>query len=131
MSKAKFLFSTSREHFSVQVENLEELSVEEIQKIESFVSARNGIFDFKTYSFIIKKRVTFIEFLTLLKYSDIEHISEEIARKATTTLARIEFGKYKGMFYSEAPDSYLLWLKGNYRGKDRDIIDAELKSRAL
>jgi len=117
MSKAKFLFSTSREHFSVQVENLEELSVEEIQKIESFVSARNGIFDFNTYSFIIKKRVTFIEFLTLLKYSDIEHISEEIARKATTTLARMSLENIKGCFIVKHPTPIFYGSKGTIEVK--------------
>ena len=47
------------------------------------------------------------------------------------TDAKIEFGKYKGMSYNKISDSYLLWLKANYRGKDRDTVDIELQSRNL
>ena len=50
---------------------------------------------------------------------------------AFKTNVRIGFGQYKGMLFNELPDSYLQWLKGNYRGKDREIIDLELKSRNL
>jgi len=35
------------------------------------------------------------------------------------------------MQYNELPNSYMLWLKANYRGQDRETIDKELKKRKL
>ena len=130
MPKAKFVFKKYTNSFSVDVENLEQLSVQEIQKIENFVYTRNGVFDFKTYRFTIQKRLDFDEFIALLKSSDNDAVCKEEFLQ-TNTKTKVEFGKYKGMFYSELPDNYLLWLKGNYRGKDRDIITSELSLRGL
>jgi len=130
MPKAKFIFKKYKNSFSVYIENLEQLSVEEIQKIENFVSTRKGVFDFETYSFIIQKKLEFEEFVSLLKYSNIDALCKEKFIQANIK-AKVEFGKYKGMFYSDLPDNYLLWLKGNYRGKDRDNIISELNSRGL
>lgn len=128
--KPQFTFTKHKTSFSVHIENLEELSVKQIQAIEIFVTERNGIFDFETYTFVIKKRLEFDEFTSLLKYSSIDAKCEEkIILKKTD--AKIEFGKYKGMSYNEIPDSYLLWLKANYRGKDRDTVDTELQLRSL
>jgi len=45
--------------------------------------------------------------------------------------AKINFGKYKGMAYNELPDSYLLWLKSNYIGSDREIICSEIAKRNI
>lgn len=130
MNKAKFIFTKYANSFSVHIQNLEELSVEQIKTIESFVKQRNGIFDFDKYTFSIQKKIEFNEFVSLIKYVGIDaSFKEQIIYK--TTKAKVEFGKYKGMQYSELPDSYLLWLKGNYRGKDREIIDNELKSRTI
>lgn len=130
MKKAHLIFTKYSNSFSVQVKNLEELSVEQIQKIEHFVDARNGLFDFNTYSFVIQKKIEFYEFVSLMKHVGIDNYCEEKIL-LTETKARIDFGKYKGMQYSEVPDSYLIWLKSNYRGKDRSIIDNELKNRSL
>ena len=130
MIKPKLIFTKYKKSFSVHIENLEKLSVEQIQTIEAFVSARNGVFDFESYTFVIQKKLEFNEFVSLMKHSSIDAIFQEkiILEK---TDAKIEFGKYKGMKYNEVPDSYLLWLKANYRGKDRDIIDTELQTRSL
>ncbi|WP_294933207.1 DUF3820 family protein, partial [Sulfurimonas sp.] len=96
----------------------------------SFVKERKGIFDFSSYTFVIQKRLEFEEFVLLLKKSEIDAICEENFLKTQQT-QKIEFGKYKGLAYSDLPDSYLLWLKSNYSGKNREIIDAELKFRGL
>ena len=45
--------------------------------------------------------------------------------------SRVGFGQYKGMYYSDIPASYLIWLKSNYRGFDKEFIEAELKKRKL
>ncbi len=128
--KAKLIFKKYKNSFSVYVENLEQLSVEEIKKIQNFVSDRKGFFDFETYTFSIQKRLEFDEFVFIVKHSAIEAIFIE-QKIQTKKSKRVEFGKYKGMLYSELPDNYLVWLNSNYCGKDREIISAELKSRNL
>jgi hypothetical protein len=130
MAVPYLIFTKFANSFSVHVKNLEELSVEQILDIEAFVNARKGIFDFNSYTFAIQKRLEFSEFVLLIEKSSINAVCEEkISNMAQKE--KVEFGKYKGMYYLELPDSYLLWLKGNYGGKDRDIIDAEIKFRKL
>jgi hypothetical protein len=130
MSKAKFVFEKFKNSFSVKVENLEELSVDEIQKIQSFVQKRNGVFDFESYKFIIQKRLEFQEFVSLLKLCDIDAQVIEKPRDEKYH-SRVSFGKYKGMFYKDVPSSYLLWLKSNYFGVDREALEEELKQRGI
>jgi hypothetical protein len=130
MSIAKLVFTKYPNSFSVHVENLESLHVEQIQELQAFVDARKGVFDFNTYTFAIQKRLEFEDFTSLLKSSDIVATCSENVLK-TTQAIKVTFGKYKGMLYSDIPDAYLLWLKSNYRGKERDIIDAEINSRSL
>ncbi|QOY53624.1 DUF3820 family protein [Candidatus Sulfurimonas marisnigri] len=130
MAKAHFIFTKYASSFSVHVSNLEKLSVEQIQQIEAFVSERNGIFDFDTYIFVIKKRLEFNEFTLLLEHILLEASCEEKILKVQQK-RKVEFGKYKGMFYSDIPDAYLLWLKSNYKGKDREILEAEIIFRSL
>lgn len=130
MNKAKLIFKQHKDSFSVDIENMEQLTVEDIQKIERFVYARKGVFDFETYSFSIQKRLNFEEFVSLLQHSDIDAVCSEKYTQ-TDLKAKVEFGKYKGMCYSELPESYLLWLRANYRGKDRDVIISELNQRGL
>ncbi len=130
MSKAHLVFTHYANSYSVRIPNLEQLSVEQIQELQNFVSSRNGIFDFNTYSFVIQKRVEFSEFVSLLNHSNIDARCEEnvIIKQS---YPRIGFGQYKGMQYNELPDSYMLWLKTNYRGFERDAIDVELKRRSI
>ena len=130
MSKAHLVFTHYTNSYSVRIPNLEQLSVEQIQELQNFVSSRNGIFDFNTYSFVIQKRVEFNEFVSLINYSDMDAFCEEnvIIKQS---YPRIGFGQYKGMQYNELPDSYLLWLKTNYRGYERDTLDTELKRRSI
>ena len=130
MNKPLFVFTQNKNSFSVYIENLEQLLVKQIKEIEDFVSLRNGIFDFNTYTFVIQKKLEFNEFISLLKYSGIDASFKEKILKVKNS-EKIEFGKYKGMFFSELPDAYLLWLKKNYRGSQRDIIDNEVSNRNL
>ena len=48
-----FIFTKYSKSFSVHIKNLEQLTVEQIQEIESFVKVRNGIFDFNTYTVVM------------------------------------------------------------------------------
>jgi hypothetical protein len=130
MAKIYFVFTKLQNSFNVHVKNLEELTVEQIKSIEAFVSLRRGFFDFNTYTFSIPKRVEFIEFKALAETIFTGSLCEEVVLKIPQK-NRVEYGKYKGMLYCDLPDEYLLWLKSNYHGKDREIIDSELKSRDL
>ncbi len=130
MSKIQLAFTKHANSFNVKVVNLESLSVEQIQAIELFVKKRKGIFDFNSYTFVIQKKIEFSEFVSLIQHSKIEATCQEmlIVKKEKS---RVGFGQYKGMIYDELPNSYMLWLKTNYRGQDRDIIEQELKKRNL
>lgn len=130
MAKAQLFFTGFKNSFSVHIKNLEELTVEQVKEIEQFVKARRGIFDFNTYSFAIQKRLSFKEFASLIESSAIEATCTETLLE-TKSMPRVGFGQYKGMYYSELSDSYLLWLKSNYRGKERVFLEDELNKRAL
>lgn len=130
MTKAHLVFTKYHNSYRVDVRNLEQLSVEQIQELQNFVENRKGVFDFTSYSFVIQKRIEFHEFETLIQYCNIKARCEEniITLKSQP---RVGFGQYKGVQYSDLPDSYMLWLKTNYRGYDRELVVAELKKRNL
>ena len=130
MATPKFIFTSYKKSFKVLVENLEQLSVEQIQEIEQFVSNRKGIFDFNNYTFVIQKRLEFNEFVKLLQESKLKAICHD-KPIVMADKPRVSFGQYKGMTYDDIPDSYLLWLKTNYNGADRETINKELKKRRL
>lgn len=130
MKSAQLTFTKYKSSFSVHVDNLEELHVEQIQQLQEFVSQRKGVFDFESYTFSIQKKLEFYEFVSLVKNCSIDATCKENIVKNPQNI-QVEFGKYKGMLYSELPDVYLLWLKGNYRGSQRSIIDKEIKSRNI
>ncbi len=128
--KPKFYFTELAHSLRVEVKNLEALSVAQIVAIEQFVKERRGIFDFSTYSFVLQKKLTFEEFVKLVEESSLDAVVINNPLKVEAE-RRVSFGQYKGVSYSELPDSYLLWLKSNYHGKERSYIDAELKRRRL
>ena len=128
--KPHFIFTSRKNSFSVKVKNLEKLTVPQIQAIEEFVSKRKGVFDFNSYSFVIQKRLEFNAFVELLKGVNLNAYCEENVLEEKT-YKRIGFGQYKGMQYNELPDSYMLWLKSNYRGYEKEDLDKELSRRNL
>lgn len=130
MSKPHFTFTKHKNFFSVHIENLEMLSVQQIQEIEHFVSQRKGYFDFNTYTFTIRKNLEYQEFIRLLQTLHVKATTQEAVVNIQNS-ARINFGQYKGMLYNELPDSYLLWLKNNYIGSDREIICGEITKRNI
>jgi len=130
MPKPHFLFRKYQNSIKVTVTNLEELDVATIQTIEQFVKSRKGYFDFNTYSFVLQKRLEFEEFKKVLELSSFDVLLEK-EKIEEEYQARVSFGQYKGLLYSELPDSYIIWLKNNYIGRDRGFIEAELKSRKL
>ena len=130
MSKPHFVFTQLQNSLRVHIVNLEELSVADIQKIEAFVSKRKGYFDFNSYCFVLQKRLEYETFVKLVKESGLD-VTFENSPLEDVFQPRVGFGQYKGVYYSELPDSYLLWLQSNYRGKERAIIEEEIKSRKL
>jgi uncharacterized protein (DUF3820 family) len=130
MQTAHFIFTQHHNSFTVFVSNLENLTVKEIKDIQIFVTNRQGYFNFDTYTFEIQKRIDFKEFTHIIKLSNLNATLEEKFLHFKSR-SRISFGKYKGLFYADLPDSYILWLKGNYSGTDREIINLELKSRKI
>ena len=131
MPKPHFIFTQRKNSFSVHIPNLEELSVTEIQVIETFVANRKGIFDFNSYTFAIPKKIELEEFVSLLRYCNIDAECSQKRLAATSHSKTVSFGQYKGMLYSDLPDAYLLWLKDNYRGKESKVIQDELRKRNL
>jgi hypothetical protein len=128
MPTPRFQFTQYEKSFKVYVENLELLSVEQIQELELFVKKRKGVFDFHSYTFIIQKKINFEEFTYLLKELGLHAICSESFLPLKNE-PRIAFGEYKGMFYSELPLSYLLWLQSNYFGPQKDTLDREVEKR--
>jgi len=131
MPKPHFIFTQRKNSFSVHIPNLEELSVSDIQAIQTFVTNRKGIFDFNSYTFSIPKRIEFYEFVSLLKHLGMqaECTQKEMILEPQSNI--VSFGEYKGMPYSKLPNAYLIWLKHNYRGKELEYIQQELQRRAL
>lgn len=130
MSKPIFVFTAFKSSFRVIVKNLESLSVLQIQDIEKFVSQRKGVFDFDTYSFVIQKMIEFTEFVKIIELSSLD--ASCVDNPAVSQVKpRVSFGQYKGMLYTELPDSYIIWLKENYSGAQKNILKEELKYRGL
>ena len=130
MPKPHFIFTKFQNSFRVHIPNLEKLSISDIQAIEAFVAKRKGYFDFTSYSFVLQKSLEYKEFQKLAKQSgldvDLENKPLELEIKP-----RIGFGQYKGVCYNELPDSYLLWLKNNYMGREKAFIEEEIRNRNL
>ena len=126
----ELVFTKLQRSFQVNILNLESLDVKTIQQLEHFVKVRNGIFDFELYRFEIQKNIDIYEFKALMSYAGIECLcSERLIYQDESP--RIEFGQYKGMFFSDLDDAYILWLKSNYRGSQKKILDTEVEKRDL
>ena len=123
------------DHYNIIVENLTELTVSQIQQLEKFAKDRRGGLDFVTAKIRIGQRISFEYFNHILELGGIKADtieSEVVLEKPKAAVdAVVGFGKYKGMHYSEIPNEYLLWLKQNYRGYERQNIEQELLNRSL
>ncbi len=128
-------FVAYRNYFTLSIENLSQLSVAQIQQLEKFASDRRARLDFNTARMRIGKRISYSELNRLLALSGIkaDTIESEIKRKKeqATVDPIIGFGKHRGMHYSEIPVEYLLWLKKNYQGHEREALEHELRNRSL
>jgi hypothetical protein len=142
----------------IKIKNLQNLTVSQIQSLEFFTQKRRGIFDFSTHTIILHKKIEHSHLQQLFEFEHIDVQAEEIdtyhdkeekhqgttendinkkyhdnsrtAEKKSSNV-KISFGKYKGKFYSEIPDSYLLWLKKNYKGLEESNIVNETIRRKI
>jgi len=83
--------------------------------------------------FVAKKRGTVksdTEFVKIIELSSLDAscVDNPVVSQVKP---RVSFGQYKGMLYTELPDSYILWLKENYSGAQKNILKEELKYRGL
>ncbi len=130
MPKPHFVFTKLQNSFRVHIPNLEKLSISDIQAIEAFVAKRKGYFDFTSYSFVLQKCLEYKEFQKLAKQSGLD-VNFENKPLELEIKPRIGFGQYKGVYYNELPDSYLLWLENNYMGREKAFIEEEIRDRNL
>lgn len=138
MIKPHFIFKSYSNFFKVYVDNLEQLSVVQIKEILDFVQKRRGFFDFDTYTFKIQKKMDFEEFCTLCNDANLVidlqncQFNNQIDLEEKKDVdVKIDFGKHKGCFFKDLPDSYIIWLRKNYLGKFKDTIVQEYEKRAL
>lgn len=128
-------FVAYKDYFTLSVENLTSLTVVQIQEIEKFATDRRGRLDFSTSTIRIGKRLSFDQLNQLLVLSGIkaDTIESEIKRQkeVTSVDAVIGFGKYRGTHYKDIPTPYLLWLKKNYQGHERQALERELQNRNI
>lgn len=131
-------FVAYRDYYTVTIENLTALTVPQIKMLESYAAERRSVLDFATATMRIWKRIDYAHFNKTLEYAGIvaDTIESEIARPDAAPAAPaadpvIGFGKHRGMRYRDIPESYLLWLKNNYSGPERGVIEAELSRRGL
>ena len=131
-------FVAYKDYYTVTVENLTALTVPQIQQLQAYASQRRSRLDFENATMRIWKRIDFGHFNKTLESAAIiaDTIESEVVRSDTVAVAPVKdpvvgFGKHKGMRYADIPDSYLIWLKGNYSGPERGLIEAELTKRSL
>lgn len=117
-------------YFSCKIENINELSVEVLQKLESFISARSGKLDYEKESFIIPKKIEMHHLQELFNITGIDvFLTEKAPNVRIADSAVINFGKFKGTKWINLEDDYLLWLSKNINGDDRYTALSELQRR--
>ena len=141
MALPQLRFIAYRDYYIVRVENLTALTVPQIHQLEAYAAERRSRLDFNTSTMRIWKRIDYAHFNKTLEAAGIaaDTIESEVVRRDAGAPAqpepepdaRVGFGKHRGMRYCDLPESYLLWLKNNYSGPERGLIEAELSRRHL
>jgi len=138
MAQPYMLYQQYSRFFTLDIKNITELSVHQIQELESFTKSRNGMFSFEKAQIKINKRLEMHHLVQLFSLTSLDpYIKEKLdfvddtLKKSAAVPVPIGFGKHRGTLYGELPGEYLIWLKRNYRGGERDLIETELKRRGL
>lgn len=139
MAEPYLIYQQRTHFFTLDITNISELTVAQIQTLESFTHKRNGIFDFKKAQIKITKRIELHHLTQLfndtqlnpyIKEFEVSDLQAKPAAKEAVPIP-IGFGKHRGTLYEDLPAEYLQWLRRNYKGSERDFIMDELKRRGL
>ena len=127
----KLAYTQYSREFTCKIENINELSVETLQELEKFASARSGKLDYTSESFTIPKRIELhhLQELFQLKNMDVFITEAEPKRQKISQNATINFGKFKGQKWEDLEEEYLVWLTHNLNSQDREVAINELASR--
>ena len=145
LEEIKIIFFEHKNSFTLQIINLEKLSVKTIKTLEEFTTLRRGIFDFVKSRISIQKRLKQEDLEKIFSLLNINVLFVERANVAVDknkkilknevqnipTNCKISFGKFKGKLYSDLPDTYLHWLSKNYNGAENMHISEEVMRRKL
>jgi len=117
--------------FICNIENIQELSVKTLQKLEQFASARSGKLDYEKESFSIPKRISIqhLQDIFNLVGLNVFITEKEPQAKSIAQSATINFGKFKGTKWIDLEDDYLLWLSKNLNGDDKQTAISEISRR--
>lgn len=139
MAQPYLVYKQFSRFFLLDIQNLSELSVTQIQELEAFAKARNGMFDFKKAQIKITKRIEAHHLAQLFSHTKLQPYIKEFEKSDESLSSASEeavpitigFGKHRGTLYGDLPGDYLQWLKRNYKGNERDFILNELQRRGL
>lgn len=127
----KLTYTQYPRYFRCKIENINELSVQNLQELEAFASARSGQLDYQSESFIIPKRIEiqYLQELFNLKGIEVFITEQEPQKYKISQNATINFGKFKGQKWSDLDEEYLKWLSQNLSSDDRQTALNELSQR--
>jgi len=117
--------------FTCRIDNITELKIDQLKKLENFASKRSGKLDYEKESLTIPKKID-IQYLTeLFNLSEIEVFITEKEPQVNYKLNKmtINFGKFKGTKWSDLEDDYLRWLSQNINGEDKQTALLEIAHR--
>jgi len=117
--------------FICKIENINELSVETLQKLENFATQRSGKMDYERESFMIPKRIEIkhLQELFTLMEMNVFIVEKAPQRKAIANTATINYGKFKGTKWVDLEDDYLRWLSQNINSDDKQTALDEIQRR--
>lgn len=127
----RLAYTQYHREFVCKIENIQELSVQTLQELEEFATARSGKLDYNTESFTIPKRIEIQHLQEIFKAKGMDvFITEQEPKKSEISQsAMINFGKFKGQKWTDLDAEYLVWLSQNISSQDKQVALAELDRR--
>ncbi len=127
----RLAYTQYHREFVCKIENIQELSVQTLQELEEFASARSGKLDYTTESFTVPKRIELqhLQEIFRAKGMNVFITEHEPKKSAISETATINFGKFKGQKWTDLEEDYLIWLSHNISSQDKQTALAELDRR--
>ena len=124
-------YTQYHKQFICKIDNIKELSIATLHKLETFAQKRSGKLDYTTESMTIPKRIELQHLQELFTLSDMDVFITELQpqKQRIADSATISFGKFKGTKWTDLEEDYLRWLSSNINGDAKQTALAELKSR--